>query len=98
MRKQTVRKKKGMMTLEQKKARWGYLFVLPLCFGLIFQFGIPAVNSLRFAFSNVQVSSEGYTLTFCNLQNFSDALLVNAKCDGNSVIDKVNMLKQKHTS
>lgn len=92
MRKQTVRKKKGMMTLEQKKARWGYLFVLPLCFGLIFQFGIPAVNSLRFAFSNVQVSSEGYTLTFCNLQNFSDALLVNTSFREKAVQSLLTML------
>ena len=71
-------KRKGMMTLTRKKARWGYLFVLPLCFGLIFQFGIPALRSLYFAFSYVEVSgTEGLRPMFQGLKNFHDALLVN---------------------
>ncbi len=78
MRNPPRKKKKGMMTLNRKKARWGYLFVLPLMFGLIFQFGIPAVRSLWFAFCEVTVKgTEGFTATFDGLQNFHDALLVN---------------------
>lgn len=78
MRNPPLKKKKGMMTLNKKKARWGYLFVLPLLFGLIFQFGIPAVRSLWFAFCEVTVKgTEGFTATFDGLQNFYDALLVN---------------------
>lgn len=78
MRNPPLKKKKGMMTLNKKKARWGYLFVLPLIFGLIFQFGIPAVRSLWFAFCEVTVKgTEGFTATFDGLQNFYDALLVN---------------------
>ena len=78
MRNPPLKKKKGMMTLNKKKARWGYLFVLPLVFGLIFQFGIPAVRSLWFAFCEVTVKgTEGFTATFDGLQNFYDALLVN---------------------
>ncbi len=71
-------KKKGMMTLNRKKARWGYLFVLPLCFGLIFQFGIPAVRSLWFAFCDVTVTgTEGFQTAFSGLENFHTALMVN---------------------
>lgn len=78
MRNPPLKKKKGMMTLNKKKARWGYLFVLPLLFGLIFQFGIPAVRSLWFSFCEVTVKgTEGFTATFDGLQNFYDALLVN---------------------
>lgn len=78
MRKAPIKKKKGMMTLTKKKARWGYLFVLPLCFGLIFQFGIPAMQSLRFAFSEVTIKgTEGFKATFNGVQNFYQALLVN---------------------
>lgn len=78
MRNPPLKKKKDMMTLNKKKVRWGYLFVLPLLFGLIFQFGIPAVRSLWFAFCEVTVKgTEGFTATFDGLQNFYDALLVN---------------------
>lgn len=74
-----IKKRKGMMTLEKKKARWGYLFVLPLCFGLIFQFGIPALKSLWFAFCDVRVGPEGFTASFHGIQNFYDSLLVNTQ-------------------
>ena len=77
MRTKPTRKKKGMMTLSKKKARWGYLFVLPLLFGLVFQFGIPALRSLWFAFSEVTPSAEGFTAVFNGGQNFYNALLVN---------------------
>ena len=78
MRNPPRKKKKGIMTLNRKKACWGYLFVLPLVFGLIFQFGIPAVRSLWFAFCEVTVKgTEGFTAAFDGLQNFYDALLVN---------------------
>ncbi len=73
------KKRKGMMTLEKKKARWGYLFVLPLCFGLIFQFGVPAVRSLYFAFSDVRVGPEGFTATLQGFDNFYSAVLVDTQ-------------------
>lgn len=73
-----TKKKKGMMTLSRKKARWGYLFVLPLLFGLIFQFGWPAVKSLWFALCDVDIQgTEGVKLTFQGIKNFYDAVLVN---------------------
>ena len=81
-----------MMTLTKKKARYGYLFVLPLCFGLIFQFGIPVVESLRFAFSRVDVTSAGYTPTYVGIQNFYDALLVNTTFRERAVRSLLNML------
>lgn len=78
MRIKPVKRKKGMMTLTKKKARWGYLFVLPLVFGLVFQFGIPAVRSLWFAFCEVTVEgTEGFKAVFNAGQNFYNALLVN---------------------
>jgi ABC-type sugar transport system permease subunit len=70
--------KKRMMTLSRKKARWGYLFVLPLIFGLIFQFGVPTLRSLWFAFCEVTAKgTEGFKAVFNAGQNFYDAVLVN---------------------
>lgn len=93
MKKQTVRKRKGMMTLERKKARWGWLFVTPLCFGLVFQFGIPTVRSLWFAFCEVTVTgTEGFKAVFNSGKNFYDALLVNTTFREKAVQSLLNVL------
>lgn len=80
------------MTLSRKKARYGWLFVLPLCFGLIFQFGIPVARSLQFAFSNVQVTETGMKPTFIGLSNFYTALMVNTNFREKAVQSLLNML------
>lgn len=85
-------KKRKMMTLSQKKARYGWLFVLPLCLGLIFQFGIPAVRSIQFAFSNVQVTENGMVPVFTGISNFYTALMVNTTFREKAVQSLLNML------
>lgn len=87
-----LKRRKGMMTLAKKKARWGYLFILPLCFGLVFQFGIPAANSIRFAFSSVNVNQFGYDPVFCGFDNFYTALFVNTNFREKAVQSLLNML------
>lgn len=81
-----------MMTLTRKKARYGWLFVLPLCFGLIFQFGIPVLRSLQFAFSSVQVTDSGMVPTFSGMSNFYTALMVNTTFREKAVQSLLNML------
>ncbi len=85
-------KKKKMMTLSRKKARYGYLFVIPLLFGLVFQFGIPAARSIQFAFSTVNISATGFSTVFNGIQNFYDALLVNTTFREKAVQSLLNML------
>lgn len=85
-------KKRRMMTLSRKKARYGWLFVLPLCFGLIFQFGIPVLRSLQFAFSNVQVTETGMKPTLIGLSNFYTALMVNTTFREKAVQSLLTML------
>ncbi len=81
-----------MVTLSRKKARYGWLFVLPLCFGLIFQFGIPVLRSIQFAFSSVQVTENGMIPTFSGLSNFYTALMVNTTFREKAVQSLLNML------
>ena len=81
-----------MITLSRKKARYGWLFVLPLCFGLIFQFGIPVLRSIQFAFSSVQVTENGMIPTFSGLSNFYTALMVNTTFREKAVQSLLNML------
>ena len=87
-----VRRRRRLMSLTRKKARWGYLFVLPLCFGLIFLFGVPAARSLLFAFSNVTIDAAGYTTKLCGFDNFRDALFVNTTFREKAVLSALNML------
>ncbi len=71
------RKEKKIDTLEKRKAKYGYLFLLPLLFGLIFLFGIPLVHSILFAVSRIDFSATGgYSLTFIGAGNFYDSLFV----------------------
>lgn len=65
------------LALKQSRARYGYLFVLPLLFGLIFLFGIPMAQSVVFAFSKVGITQNGFETQWTGLSNFYDALFSN---------------------
>lgn len=71
------KKRRKIMTLSRKKARYGILFIIPLCLGLIFQFGIPILRSLRFSVSKVNISADGFTTELIGIKNYYDALFVN---------------------
>lgn len=83
---------KGMMTLTKKKARYGYLFIIPLLFGLVFLFGIPILRSLLFVFSEVTISQKGFSTSFNGFANFYNALLVNTQYRQNVAVSMLNML------
>jgi ABC-type sugar transport system permease subunit len=65
---------KRYRTLEQKKALWGYLFALPLIFGVVFCFGIPALKASWYSLSDITVGSDGLELQFAGTVNYYDAL------------------------
>ncbi len=62
--------KSKKMTLAQKSAWTGRLFVLPLYIGLIFFVVTPFVQSLLFSFADVKMDSSGYATNFIGLENF----------------------------
>ncbi len=71
-----VKKRKRIASLDARKARAGWVFVLPfvLCFVLIY---LPIIiDSVTFSFSKLNFLSGSYTLEFVGLKNYSDALLV----------------------
>lgn len=84
--------KKHVKTLTRKKARWGYLFILPLCLGLIFQFGIPTIRSVIFSLLRVDLSAEGFRTTPIGLRNYYDALFVNTVFREKAVRSLLDML------
>lgn len=76
---QPKKKKKKASSLERKKARAGWIFVLPFIIGFLMIY-LPIISeSLSFTFGKmVTIQGGGYRLEYVGFQNYSDALLVNA--------------------
>lgn len=64
--------------LQARKARTGYLFILPFIIGFVAFMIIPLIESFRMTFSNVIVGigNGGFVLEFTGLSNIKKALLV----------------------
>ena len=58
------------LTLAQKSAWQGRLFVLPFIIGFLFFFLYPLVQCVRLAFSNVNIDIGGYQTEFIKFDNF----------------------------
>ncbi|NMA65580.1 MAG: sugar ABC transporter permease, partial [Clostridiaceae bacterium] len=68
--------KSKSLTLKNKKASYGYIFIAPLLFGLIFMFGIPMIQSLVFSFNKIVLSADGYKQVYIGFKNYYDAIFV----------------------
>ncbi len=65
-------------TLLQKRAVTGYLFLLPFVIGFLLFFLTPAIKSIVFSFSRINVNGiGGYTMTPSGLDNYKMALMIN---------------------
>lgn len=62
--------------LQRRQDRAGYLFCLPLIFGMIFLFIIPVMQTVVYSFSETTLSSTGISLKWGGLTNYRDVLLV----------------------
>ncbi len=71
-----MNKRKKISSLRKKRGYYGYIFIAPLVFGLIFMFGIPMVQSFIFSFSKIGLSLDGYTQSFIGFNNYYKALFV----------------------
>jgi len=69
-----MKNRKRLKTLSQRQARIGRLFVYPWLLGFLIFFAWPFIQSIIFAFSQLDVSPEGYNLIFVGFRNFIKAL------------------------
>ena len=67
-------KKAKPASLDRKKARAGWWFVLPFVIGLALVYLPILVNSIWYSFNLISMPKGQFTLTFCGFQNYSDAL------------------------
>jgi|HigsolmetaGSP12D_1036236.scaffolds.fasta_scaffold00459_3 ABC-type sugar transport system permease subunit len=68
--------RKSRLTLRQRRALLGLVFILPWLLGFVFLFLTPLAQSLRFSFSELKVAPNGYELNYIGMKNFTDALSV----------------------
>ena len=62
------------LSLEQKRARTGYVFILPWLLGLLFFFAVPILTSLMYSFSHVTIVQGGVNTWFAGLSYYKNAL------------------------
>ena len=72
-------KKKKPASLDAKKARAGWFFVLPFVIGFIILYIPMLVSSIEFSFSKIHVLGKaGYALEFIGIENYREALFSDA--------------------
>ena len=72
-------KKKKPASLDAKKARGGWFFVLPFVIGFIILYIPMLINSVEFSFSKIHVLGKaGYALEYIGLENYREALFSDA--------------------
>ena len=67
-------KRRKIASLDKRKARAGWFFVLPFLIGFVCVYLPIITDSVWLAFNELTILPEGYVLTFVGLENFSDAL------------------------
>ena len=67
-------KKAKPASLDRKKARAGWWFVLPFAIGLVFIYLPILFNSIWYSFNLISMPKGVFTLTFCGFENYSEAL------------------------
>ncbi len=73
-----VPKKRKIASLDKRKARAGWIFVLPFLIGFVCVYLPIITDSIWLAFNELTILPEGYALTFIGLENFEYALLEDA--------------------
>lgn len=72
-------KKKKPASLDAKKARAGWFFVLPFVIGFVILYIPMLVSSIEFSFSKIHVLGKaGYALEFIGIENYREALFSDA--------------------
>ncbi|HHV96859.1 MAG TPA: sugar ABC transporter permease [Clostridiaceae bacterium] len=83
--------KKGL-TLQQKRAWSGIIFILPFLIGFVLFFAYPMILSAIFSFSRMTIHTTGYELSRVGIKNYRDAFLVDPTFNRELVESVGNML------
>ena len=70
--------KRNKLSLERKQSLYGYIFVLPIIIGLAFIYVPVIVQSFIYSISEIKVDAKGFHTIFIGLDNYYEALFVEA--------------------
>ena len=66
-----------VITMQQRRARTGYLFILPFIIGFVLFMVKPIIQSLVMSFNNVKIiPGQGFQLTWMGVDNYRNAVSV----------------------
>ncbi|MCR5154039.1 MAG: sugar ABC transporter permease [Lachnospiraceae bacterium] len=73
-----TKKKHGynQMSYTKKKELWGFIFLLPWIFGVIFFFLVPVVKTFYYSFFEMTLKFGGFDYVYKGIENFKYALTV----------------------
>lgn len=71
--------KKKRLTLANKRAITGYLFIMPWLIGFCMYYIKSLFMTIQFSLSDVAASATGYTTEFCGIENFKHIFAVDPK-------------------
>ena len=71
------KKRKKIASLDKKKARAGWIFVLPFIVGFVVIYAPMIAQSIWYSFCTVRAGQGAAVTTFVGLENYQNALLVN---------------------
>lgn len=67
-----VRKNRG---IEELKSRYGRMFTLPWCIGILIFFAVPLIQSVIYSFSEMTIIEGGVRTVFKGFENYRDILV-----------------------
>lgn len=67
------KKRRKIVSLDRRKARAGWLFILPFVLGFIIIYLPMVIESIRFSFSDLDIGAGSFTTKFVGFQNYSKA-------------------------
>jgi len=72
-----VSRDRKLITMQQRRARTGYKFILPFIIGFVLFMVKPMIQSLMMSFNNVKIiPGQGFQLTWMGLDNYHNAIAV----------------------
>ena len=70
-------KNRKQITVQQRRARTGYMFILPFIIGFALFMVKPMIQSLMMSFNNVKlIPGQGFQLTWLGFDNYHNAVAV----------------------
>ena len=75
----TTKKRKRAASLDARKARAGWVFVLPFVIGFLIIYLPIIIDSIKYSFNTVKMGSSGISLEFVGLSNYQRALFEDPK-------------------